>query len=140
MRVPSYVRPALSSRILLDERTITFLPTPPRGTATRPSRPTLMSFDRRTGKLLWEQPYATGITITTASIFGSKDIVCTVNAYRQSFEQKLIVRLIDRASGDILQEIQPEEITGAARPPSAFVGYGTLVIFMKSGASLLRKR
>ena len=58
--------------------------------------------------------------------------------YRQGDSQRILLRVLDPQTGKLLQVIEPDALSKDNWVPSLHAGYGTLVIYGKSGASILR--
>lgn len=134
------VRPFVQSGLLLTDTHVTFLPAPRAATRDRPAQPSLMCFERSTGKLAWERPYLPGTDLNAAKVMRYGDIFTVVISHRRSFTPHVNIRLVSATDGSLLQEIAPDELAQQRWVPSARAGYGTLVVFGKSGASVFRSR
>ncbi len=135
-----HVRPFRNSPLLLDAKSLTFLPTPPRPRSRGEIEPTLMSFDRRTGKLRWERSYRAGIDVSTVQLWHQDDVICAFVTHRESMVPHILVRLLNASTGELLQAIEPVGLSQQRWIPSAEVGYGTLVVFGRAGASVFVKK
>lgn len=103
-------------------------------------RPTLsvVSYDIRSGKLVWEQPWSEEVSPSKAVVLDRGKLLCVMVSYPKNRLQSILVRLIDKTTGRLVQEIEPEGLARANWIPSMIEGHGTLVVFGKSGASIFR--
>ncbi len=125
-------RPFPSSPMLTDGKRVTFIPW-----VRRPAL-SVVCYDRRTGKLQWESPYKPGLVLSKASLVESGDLLVAMIAFRKDDAQRILLRLLDRVSGKQVQVIEPDALSKDNWVPSLHAGYGTLVLYGKSGASILR--
>jgi outer membrane protein assembly factor BamB len=134
----AYVQPFMHSPVLLDETSITFLPAVRPPTARASSTPALMSFDRVTGKVRWASPFPKGADLTAARLAVYGDTLIAVVAYRKGRSPHILIRLVDRRTGALIQDIEPDGLAQPRWVPTSQTGQGTLVVFGRSGASIWR--
>jgi len=127
-------RPFPGTPVIAKSHRVTFLPW-----VRRPSL-SVVCYDRRTGKLKWEAPYEPGLSLSKAALDPAGDVLIVMIAYRKGGPQHLLLRLIDAETGKLLQVIEPENLAREQWVPTIQTGYGTVVIFGKTGASILRAK
>lgn len=125
-------RPFPSSPMLARGQRVTFIPW-----VRKPSL-SVVCYDRKTGKLQWEAPYAPGLVLSKAALVDGGDLLVAMIAYRKDGTQRILLRLLDRKSGEIVQTIEPDALSKDNWVPSLHAGYGTVVLYGKTGASILR--
>ncbi len=125
-------RPFPSSPLLAEDGRVTFIPW-----VRRPSL-SVVCYDQKTGKLQWEAPYAPGLTLSKASLVDAGPLLVAMIAYRADGAQRILVRVIERKTGKLVQVIEPDALSKDNWVPSLHAGYGTVVLYGKSGASILR--
>jgi outer membrane protein assembly factor BamB/tetratricopeptide (TPR) repeat protein len=124
--------PFPGTELLVDPKRVTLFPW-----IRRPAL-SVVTYDRRTGKLVWEAPYETDVHPAKAALLDRGEVICSMISYPRDRVQHILIRLIDAASGKVLQEIEPEGLSKANWIPTMADGYGTLVVFGKTGASIFR--
>ncbi len=132
------VRPFVQSRVLLDADRLTFLPATRPSTRTRPAEPALMTFDRRTGKLVWERRYEPGTDVNAAAVMRYGDVIAVVISHRKGRTPHVNIRLVNADDGALLQEITPDELAHRQWIPTPQAGHGSLIVFGRRGASVFR--
>ncbi len=125
-------RPFPGTPMIASGKHVTFIPW-----VRRPAL-SVVCYDRKTGKLQWESPYKPKLTLSKAALQKIGDRLVAMIAYREGDAQHILLRILDATTGKPIQVIEPEGLSRDNWVPTVQAGYGTVVIFGKSGASILR--
>jgi len=128
-------RPHGGTGLLVTRDRVTLLPSRGGG---RNTPMTVLSYDRRTGKLAWEAPFPADLRTSRLRMFQRDGLLCTMIGFYRDRVQNALIRVVDADDGKVLQEIEPQGLTLERWLPTVVEGYGTLVLIGKTGASIFR--
>ena len=127
-------KPYPGTHLLVSAERVTLMPRLPSVRGKMPM--SVLSYDRRTGKLVWEAPFASDLRPSKVAFFERDGVLVSMISHYADGVQNAVLRLIDADSGSMIQEIEPEGLTRDRLLPSMMEGRGTIVIVGKTGASI----
>ncbi|MHC5011543.1 MAG: outer membrane protein assembly factor BamB family protein [Planctomycetota bacterium] len=104
---------------------------------TRQSPYGVAAWDRRTGKLIWESNWTSATRLTRAVLHEAGPTIVSLTAYdRRGAPARVLLRVLETSTGDLVQEVEPEGLAAEHGLLSMAEGWGTIVVFGRAGAAL----
>ncbi len=126
------VRPFPRTELLVNDTSLMIVPWTSRQNAG------VLCYELRSGKLQWELPFAEKMRHSYALLAQHGDTLVSVTSHTKRREMSITLRLVDPNTGNVLFTAKPEGISRANWMPTVIVGYGTLVVYGRSGCSVFR--
>ena len=126
------VRPFPRTELLVDDDSLMIVPW------TSRQKVGVLCYELRSGKLRWELPFADNQRHNYALLEQHGDTVVSVTSHLKDKELHITLRIVDPKTGKTLHTAHPEGMSRSNWMPTVLVGYGTLVVYGRSGCSVFR--